>query len=137
MSEIGPTKPEIDSLLWLKSQNLPGIVLSGFEYGDFIHSISGYEVLTNNKYHRTSKDQIKIYETNLIFQSRTLSKIVTFFEKEKISYVWINKKMKNGQIWGNSEQGILLVLRTSKYFSKVYDHGNVQIWAYKNPNIYE
>ena len=52
MSEIGPTKPEIDSLLWLKSQNLPGIVLSGFEYGDFIHSISGYEVLTNNKFRK-------------------------------------------------------------------------------------
>ena len=137
MSEIGPVKSEIDSLEWLEFQNPKGIVLSSFEYGDFIHSVSGFEVLLNNKYHRTSKDQIKIYESENIFQSRTLSEIVSFFEKEEISYIWINQNMKNGQVWSNSEQGILLVLKNSKYFSRIYDHKNVEIWTFKNPNIYE
>ena len=127
ISESGPYEEEVNSLIWL-SQQSPGIVLSNYEYGDLIKSISNFETFTNKDYFLNSKDQKKNLETNYVFQSRNLREINEFLEKNEIKYIWINKKMKNN-IWQKKDQGILLILDNSKYFTKVYDY-QVEIWEF-------
>jgi len=139
--ELEEIKTTISNECKIYIEQLSNISERNFELVDYIDPLKICADLMSSEFFFASQELInkilKIYETNLIFQSRKLSEIISFFEKEKISYIWINQYMRNGQVWSNSEQGILLVLRTSNYFSKVYDHENVQIWAYENPNIYE
>ena len=53
-----------------------------------------------------------------------------FFETNKINYVWINKKMKDGQVWEKEDEGSLLIIKNSLNFKKIYDYGEVEIWKY-------
>ena len=127
ISESGPYENEFNSLIWL-SQQEKGKILSSYEYGFFISSISGYESYTNFDYYLNSKDKERIKETNLVFQSRNLDEIKEFFYNKNLTYIWINSEMKKN-IWKKEDQGILLMLKNSRYFSKIYDY-DVEIWKF-------
>lgn len=129
ISVSGPYEEEINSLVWL-SQQEPGKVLSNHEYGYLIRTISGFEPYTDKDYYLSSKNKERIIETNHIYQSRNLEKIIQFLKNNQISYIWITKEMKD-DIWKTDDQGILLILENSRHFSRVYNY-DVEIWKFNN-----
>jgi len=131
LSEAGPYYPEILSLKWLKTKN-KSIVLSHYEYGFLIEAISEFESYTDKSYFLHSKDRTRIQLSNEIFQSRNLNKIKRFFDTSDIRYIWINKAMKQGQVWEKSEQGIVLILENSREFKKIYNYLGIEIWEYED-----
>jgi hypothetical protein len=130
-SKIHPDYSEILSLEWLNKVDPDGKILSYYEYGFLIKGISGADTYTDKKYFLYSKDKKKINSTNEIFKSRDLKKITTFLDRNNIAYIWINEKMKKGQVWKKEDEGILLILQNSINFKKVYDYLGVEIWQYK------
>jgi len=128
VSEMNPTKQEITSLEWLGANE--GLVLSHYEYGHLIKAVSGMETYTDNTYFLNSRDKTKINKTGEIFNSRDLETIFSFFDKNNIKYVWINKEMTDGQVWSKEDQGILLIFDISSNFTKIYEHSDIEIWQY-------
>jgi len=136
MSKVGPKQSEILSLVWLKDKIKPDTkILSHYEYGYLIKTFSGATPYTDKTYFLRSKDKLKIKLSNDVFASRNLKKILDFFNKEKIEYVWINQAMKNGQVWNREEEGILLILENSPNFERQYDYFGIEIWKYKDLRI--
>ncbi|MBN2368779.1 hypothetical protein JXC34_07185 [Candidatus Woesearchaeota archaeon] len=131
IAKEGPYDSEILSLNWLKpkvSEN--DVVFSEYEYGHLIKAISGAETYTDNIYFRFSKDKQKINISNTIFQSRDLETITRFMDRNKIRYIWINDKMKQGRVWTTPDEGMLLILQNSIHFKKRYSHLGIEIWEY-------
>lgn len=133
VSMVGPEQSEILSLSWLKDNfNADMNILSHYEYGYLIKTITESHIYTDKTYYLRSKDKLKIIKSNDIFQSRKLKDIKEFFDKEKIGYFWINNDMRQGQVWNKEEEGILLILENSQNFIKRYDYLDVQIWEYNS-----
>jgi hypothetical protein len=132
LAETGPNYAEVLSLKWLKKNYESGKVLSHFEYGFLIEGISGAEAYINKKYYLLSADKTKVVESNEIFGSRDFNIIALFLSKNNIRYIWINSKMKQGQIWDSKDDGILLILQNSNNFIKIYDYLGIEIWLFSN-----
>lgn len=125
-----PNDAEILSLEWLNNQKSTRNILSYYDYGFLIESISGKSPYTDKNYFYNSKDKKRILLTQEIFQSRNLEEITNFFNKNKIQYIWINSEMKNGLVWDKNDEGILLILKNSQNFIKKYDYLDIEIWEY-------
>ena len=65
-----------------------------------------------------------------IFNSRNLKTTTQLLDKYNITYIWIDKKMKTGQVWEKENQGLLFLLKNSERFKSVYDLDEVEIWTY-------
>ncbi len=129
LSRNGPTENEAVSLGWLAEQR-EGRVFSHYEYGYMIEAISNKVPYTDKAYYLHSLDKQKIMQSDLVFQSRDLKNITSFFSENNISYIWINEKMKRGEVWKKDEEGLLFVLENSLAFKKIYDYKKIEIWKY-------
>jgi hypothetical protein len=132
-SQSGPDTREIVSLEWLKNKiTNQEKVFSYYEYGFLIHAYSGAEVYTDKRYYQSSKDKIRIIASQDIFNSRDLKYILTFLNKNNLEYIWINKRMKNGEVWSKNDDGLLLVLANSINFKRIYNYKDIEIWQKTN-----
>jgi len=130
VSDSGPTLSEVQSLEWLKKNNDGGKVLSFYDYGFFINFYSNTTPYTDSKYYHTSKNKLKINISEEIFKTRNYEDAAQLLSREGIKYIWINKAMKEGLIWEKKDQGILLILKNSKYFDKIYDYKDIEIYKF-------
>jgi len=131
-SELGPNNYEVFSLDWLKkTAGENDVVMSHYEYGFLLNSYQLNSYVDKN-YFMYSKDKMKIKKLNEIFESRDFEEIIRFLENNDIKYVWINKKMKEGQVWKKDDAGILLIIKNSINFKKIYDYGAIEIWTYSS-----
>jgi len=129
LSETGPRKNEIQSLEWLKTQE-KGRVLSHYKYGHMISGISGFDTYIDKTYYISSKNKIRISNAENFFYSRDLEKNIEFLNRNNIKYIWINKEMRSGQVWNKDDEGVLLIMKNSHFFKRIYDFDAVQIWEY-------
>ena len=95
-----------------------------------IKGITNFETYTDKNYFISSKNKLRISNSQVFFESRDLDKSISFLTKNNIKYMWINKEMLNGQIWNKEDQGILLIMENSHYFKKIYEFNEVQIWEF-------
>ncbi len=130
----GPKNAEIISLEWLKSNVPEGDVFSYHKYGFIINSISRFKTYTDNNYLLYSKDKARILKSEEIFASRNLKNITLFLNDNNLNYIWINQKMKNGEVWEKPEEGMQFVLLNSISFKKIYDYQEVEIWQLLSQN---
>ena len=68
--------------------------------------------------------------TQEIFKSREFKRTVQLLEDNKISIIWIDKSMKNGQVWNSNDEGLLYMFRNDR-FLKIYDTNGIEIWRFK------
>ena len=54
------------------------------------------------------------------FNSRNLKNTMTILDKYNVTYIWIDKKMKTGQVWEKENQGLLFLLKNTQLFLKYY-----------------
>jgi len=131
-SHSGPEYGEVLSLQWLEhkfSNNEK--VFSYYEYGYLITAYSGAEVYTDKRYYQSSRDKMRIIQSNDVFSSRNLKNITNFLKKNDLTYIWINQEMKDGLIWSNEDEGMLFVLASSNSFKRIYKYLGVEIWKYQ------
>jgi len=68
--------------------------------------------------------------TDIIFYSRNIDITTSLLNKNNITYIWIDKDMKNQKVWTKPDQGLLFLLENSKIFKKVYDRDSIEIWKF-------
>jgi hypothetical protein len=128
-AKTGPEYAEIISLAWLE-KDYPGKVISHYEYGFLLKALARAEAYTDKNYYLYSNDKIRIDQSNALFRSRDLKNTIDFLSKNEIEYIWINKRMKEGQIWSKEDEGLLFIMHNSPAFQKTYDYLGVEIWRF-------
>jgi len=122
-----PNSQMIDSLEWISLRS-EGVILSHHTNGFWIESIAEKPVVSSQILKFSSKTVLK--DTNELFYSRNLENTISLLDKYDVTYIWINKEMKNGLIWTKEDEGLLFLFRNTKVFKKLYDRGDVEIWKY-------
>ena len=129
ISNLDPDVEIISSLEWLKNQK-KGIVFSHYEKGFWIEDIANKPVVMDGLFDYSPEVEQRYNDSITIFNSRNLKTTTEIFDKYNVVYIWIDEKMKTGQVWENENQGLLFLLKNSEKFKRVYSLDKVEIWTY-------
>ncbi len=105
-------------------------IFTHYSKGLWIESIAQRQPLLDSQINYILDLNIKFNDTNTTFYSRNLKTTKSMLDKHNIKYIWIDKDMKQGQVWTREKQGILFLFRNSETFKKVYSKDDIEIWEY-------
>jgi hypothetical protein len=122
-----PTTEVFESMQEIKDTTTPTeVILSHPEKGFWIeYGAKRTPFIT----YGDKKYDLKWEQTQKIFASRDLTEVTTFLEENNISMIWIDKKMKTGQVWDENAEGLLFLLRNER-FKRVYFRNKVEVWRF-------
>lgn len=126
-----PTPEEVKSLEWLKHNSKESdIVLSHYSNGFWIEYFANRPVILDSYFDYINDLEQKHADSVTIFNSRSLTMTTKLLDKNDITYIWINKPMKEGLVWTESDDGLLFLFSNKEKFKKVYSDGWIEIWEY-------
>jgi len=129
-----PLQEQIDGLFWLKAHSgKDAVVLAGREKGFMIEGVANRAVVMDDLLLYTRDAKERIDDLNAIFQSYSLRKTMALLDKYNISYIWIDRDMRE-RIWNNEEKGLIFVLR-NKIFKKEFENSFVEIYSYNSEAV--
>ncbi len=130
-----PLQEQLDGLVWLRAHSgKDAVVLADREKGFMIEGVANRAVVMDDLLLYTRDARERIDDLSIIFQSYSLRKTMAFLDKHNISYIWIDRDMRE-RIWNNEEKGLIFVLR-NKIFKKEFENSFVEIYSY-NPEAVE
>jgi len=129
ISHLDPDTEIISSLEWLHNQP-KGIVFSHYSKGFWIESIANKPTVMDPLFDYAPNVEQRYNHSLTIFNSRNLKTTTDLLDKYNIKYIWLDKKMKTGQVWEKENQGLLFLLKNSERFKRAYYLGEVEIWTY-------
>lgn len=127
IASLEPNMQIINALTFLKNEEY-GRVLSVKENGFFIKYFSERESFIDE-----FKSRIMIgieNKTTMLFHERNLERLKKEFEKENVKYILLDQKTK--QLFRTEDEGILLLLKHSEIFEKIYDKEGIEIWKFRS-----
>ena len=129
ISNMDPDLGTTSSLEWLQSQNF-GVVFSHYEKGFWIEGIANKSVVMDGLFDYSPDVEQRYNDSMTLFNSRNLKNTMTILDKYNVTYIWIDNKMKTGQVWEKENQGLLFLLKNSEKFKRVYYLNKIEIWKY-------
>lgn len=133
LSNSDPTQDIKFSLEWLKNQP-PGKVFSHYSKGFWIQGMAEKPTIMDPLFNNAPNLETTYKDSELLFNSRRIKNNTEIINKYDITYIWIDKKMKSGQVWINQDQGLLFLLQHSDNFKNIYSLNNIEIWMYTKKN---
>ena len=127
ISSLPPDQPIINSLEWFSTRS-EGIVLSHYENGFWIETVAKKPVFLDPLVAYSPNPNFKFNQSNEIFYSRNLKATKNLLSNYSISYIWIDKSMKQGKVWTKEEEGLLFLFRNNETFKNIYHSKEVEIW---------
>ncbi|MBW2992583.1 hypothetical protein KY345_05175 [Candidatus Woesearchaeota archaeon] len=130
-SGMQPYPEEVESLKWLEqNSDEMDIVLSHYSNGFWIEYFAKRPVILDSYFDYVNDLEQKYADSKTIFYSRSLAMTTDLLDRNDIKYIWINKQMKEGLVWTESDQGLLFLFSNKEKFKKVYSDAGVDIWEY-------
>jgi len=133
LSNSDPAQDIKFSLEWLKNQP-PGKVFSHYSKGFWIQGMAEKPTIMDPLFNNAPNLETTYKDSELLFNSRRIKNNTEIINKYDITYIWIDKKMKSGQVWINQDQGLLFLLQHSDNFKNIYSLNNIEIWMYTKKN---
>ena len=126
-SQSDPNKDIQEALEWLKStSNEENIVFSHYSKGLWIEYWSDRPVVTDSLFNYDDVKQ-RLEDSDELLNSRNINKTTIFLNKYNISYIFIDKSMKSGQVW-EEKTGLWYSFRNKEIFNNIYDKNDIEIW---------
>lgn len=131
LQRIGYEQPEnslIEALGELKKEaNAEEIILSHPEKGFWIKYFANRTPFVSYSY-KDFREKERI--ASQIFYSYDFRTTFDLLEKHNITYIFIDEKMKEGQVWLRKDEGLLSVLKNER-FDNVYRKNGMEIWEFE------
>jgi hypothetical protein len=119
------------SLEWFsENSNNKGYVFSHYKNGFWIEETGKRRVLLDELSAKTKENQLLYNRTLEIYYSRNLKNTKKLLDTYNISYIFIDKDMKEGLVWEEAEEGLLFLLGNNETFQKRYKLAGVEVWEY-------
>jgi len=132
ISKLSPSKMMFDSLKILKEKSKPNeIVFSHYSNGFWINGIADRPVIMDRYFIYTPNVNQLHKDSQNIFYSINLEDTTKLLDKYKVKYIWIDKKMKESQVWKREEEGLLFLLKYSRKFENIHSDEETEIWKVK------
>ena len=128
ITEINPKK--VEAINYLTATDKGDIILSSVENGFLIETLANRIAYLDSNSYKFSDYEEKVAVAKSIYYSRSLDKLKTILNSNKINHILVDNKMRTGGIWNTREEGILLLFDNSKSFVKIFDNKEVQIYRY-------
>ncbi len=122
-----PSEEVFEGLEWLKGEET-GVVLSHYSRGYWIEYISDKPAFVDSGYNPKTLGLLNV--SDQIFYSRDLLYTNNTFGAYNITYVFIDKEMRQGLVWVKEEQGFLFLLRNNETFKNLYNTPQTEVWKY-------
>jgi len=129
LSSSSPDKEFKDAMSWL-SKNRQGNVFTLYSNGFIVETLGNKKVMMDSMSKYGPNFEELLNDSNTALNSRNLEITEKIFKKYGISYILIDKKMKEN-IWNGKEDGLLFLLTNQQVFEKIHSD-SVEIWRYKN-----
>ncbi len=131
LATTNPSKNVVDSLVWLNVNSKRNeIVLSHFSKGYWIEFLADRKVILDNDFSYIPDALERFENANKIFYGRNLRETKRLLELYNVTYIWIDKDMKEGLVWNKPDEGLLYMLRNNQTFRNIYQERDISIWKY-------
>ena len=128
-----PDKQTVNSLEWLKlNSDENEKVLSYFTNSFWIQKIADKSTFTDPILRNIPAYANLFNISSQIFYSRSITQTTDLLKNNNITYIWINKDMKEGLVWTKPGQGLLFLLENSETFKNIYSRDNIEIWKFNS-----
>ncbi len=127
IANMQPEKELVSAFGFLRSQE-NGKVLSIAHNGFWIEYFSGKEALVDD-FKAAAEPEINDKATSLLME-RELKNLSAELDAKGLKYVFIDSKTR--EIFRTEDEGILLLLKYTDVFSKIYNQGKIEIWKFNS-----
>ncbi len=107
------------------SQN---VVFSHYSYGIFINTIANKKNFMDTKFLYAPNLNKRYQDYMTLLYTRNADLAESIINKYEIKYIIITKKMKQGLVWNQEDEGLLFILNTGKSYNKIYYNDEVEVW---------
>ncbi len=125
VKDMQPSGDAVDSLIFLKAQPY-GVVFSHPDKGFWIEYYAGKPVFSDTLTANLRTENLSAE----LYYSRNFKNSTRLLNESKIKYIWIDKEMKEGQVWTKPEQGLLFLFVDANLFKKIYSNDEIEAWQY-------
>jgi len=130
--EFNNFKPQDEMFTVLDKIPDDSMVLSHYSNGFWIE-YSGKRALLDQFFAGIPDIDTRIQDTDKIFHSSDIKITNELLSKYEVDYIFIDKNMRDGEVWNNDEEGLLFLLGISKSFKLTYNDGYYSIWEVVSP----
>jgi hypothetical protein len=132
ISKQEPGKNLHDSLIFLKNYDKSNsVVFSHYSYGIFINSIADKKNVMDSKFLYSINLNERYQDSKTLFYTRSFETAQEIIKKYDIKYILITKKMKEGFVWEEKDEGLLFLLNSGNIYKNIYNNDEVEIWEVK------
>ncbi len=131
LATTNPSRDVVDSLVWLSVNSKRNeVVLSHFAKGYWIEFLAERKVILDKDFSYIPNALQKLEDTNKIFLNRNLRDTKKLLDLYNVTYIWIDKDMKEGLVWSKPNDGLLYLLSNNQTFRNIYSENDISIWKY-------
>jgi hypothetical protein len=129
-----PSEEIVGALRWIGSNTeKEDIIFSYYTKGVWINHFADRKTIADNFFIYPNARTI-LADSSEILYSRKLELTKGLLDKYKISYIFIDKNMKEGEVW-KKQSGLWYLLGNNETFKHVYSNSDADIWEYKLLNM--
>lgn len=129
LSHAPPSQELVDGLNWLAEYSYgDAIVLSHYRYGYAIEYVAKRRVVTDSLFSSIPDIDQRMNDVQNIFYTLNLEEAKQLLEKYGITYLVVDKDMREGLVWDEPEQGLLYLFHNGETFKKTYESGGTEVW---------
>ncbi len=132
LTNTGPTKEMIDSLIYLKSTtDRYDIILSSMDKGHYITAIAKRKNVMDANYYYAPKVNQKYNDIQKLYKTRDINEALSILNKYSIDFIWFDKETKD-KILEHENEGLSFLLEYSERIKKIYKENDIEIWEVRN-----
>ncbi len=129
ISKQDPNKNLYDALIYLRNyDNSKDVVFSHYSYGILINTIANKKNVMDNNFLYAPDLNERHQNSQALFYTRNFNTASDIIDNYNIKYILITKKMKDGLIWNEKDEGLLFLLNSANIYKKIYNNDEVEIW---------
>lgn len=127
LATMQPGNEIIEGLEWLREQE-QGLVLSHYSRGYWIEYFAEKQAFVDQSYGPGTDQLLNVSDE--IFYSRDLIKTDELLTDYNITYIFIDREMRDGLVWVKEDQGLLFLFRNNKTFKRIHTTPHTEVWMH-------
>ena len=123
----GPSIELVEAAKWIGQNSDENAIILSAPSNSFIIKYYGRSPFISTLPAEKEEFEALLNYSNEIFYSRNIEKTEKLLNNYNISYIIIDKKMLDGEIWKKPDEGFLFLMTNEEKFANVYNKGGVRI----------
>ncbi len=121
---------KIQGIQYLSTSDPGEVMLSAERNGFMMSYFSGRKSFVDGISHRYEEYDERINVAETIYYSRNLESLESTLKDNGISYVLVDNRMRQGEVWTGDNEGVLFLFRHANAFVKIFENAEVVVYRH-------